>query len=385
MEGQITSKDLSIGRLFEEFYSVPNYQREFVWGEEQVRKLVDDIYAEFESGGEQHQIEYFVGSMVVCPDGDGTYEVIDGQQRLTTFWILFCALRDFFRSSRISVPQDLGPKIATIRIDERGEEDAKFRIHLHYMEGQGILRIFSNREEFRSMNIKNPSRSIDNLNSAYGTISEFLSDTFNERLDEVRKFYGYLCHRVKIIRVETGTVSRALKIFETINDRGVGLDSMDLLKNLLFIEAKPAIFDQLRNSWQSFVDLLYDHKEKPLRFIRYYIYANFRTDRLYEDEVYGWFDKEKSRCGIQEDPLKFVRDLHAAAYAYTNFLKGLNLDGSSNQFLQNIRELGGSSRQHLMLLLAATHLDRNNFSKFCEWTGRTYCVFTALGESLAGP
>jgi len=60
------------------------------------------------------------------------------------------------------------------------------------------------------------------------------------------------------------TVSRALKIFETINDRGIGLDSMDLLKNLLFIKAKPEVFDELRDAWQSFVDLLYDHKEKPL-------------------------------------------------------------------------------------------------------------------------
>jgi uncharacterized protein with ParB-like and HNH nuclease domain len=110
MEGAITSKDLSIGKLFEEFYSVPNYQREFVWGDEQVRKLVDDIHAEFESGGEQHQVEYFVGSMVVCPGADGSYEVIDGQQRLTTFFILFCALREFFRFNKMSVPQDLAPE-----------------------------------------------------------------------------------------------------------------------------------------------------------------------------------------------------------------------------------------------------------------------------------
>jgi hypothetical protein len=186
---------------------------------------------------------------------------------------------------------------------------------------------------------------------------------------------------VKIIRVETGTVSRALKIFETINDRSIGLDSMDLLKNLLFIEAEPKVFDQLRQSWQDFIDLLYDHKEKPLRFIRYYIYANFKTDRLYEDEVYGWFEREKSRCGIQDNPLAFVKDLHAAAYAYTNFLKGVNLDRSSNQFLQNIRLLGGSSRQHLMLLLAARHLDPNNFTKFCEWTENLLCIYS-LGREL---
>src|ERR1700730_15680598 len=75
MEGGITSKDLSIGNLFDEFYVIPNYQREFVWTEEQVKKLVDDIYAEFVSGGDQHQIEYFVGSMVVCARDDGSSKV----------------------------------------------------------------------------------------------------------------------------------------------------------------------------------------------------------------------------------------------------------------------------------------------------------------------
>ena len=100
MEGAITSKDLSIGKLFDDFYVVPNYQREFVWGEQEVRKLVDDIYAEFVSGGDEHQIEYFVGSMVVCARGDGTHEVIDGQQRLTTFWIFFVRSKNFSNQTK---------------------------------------------------------------------------------------------------------------------------------------------------------------------------------------------------------------------------------------------------------------------------------------------
>jgi len=110
-------------------------------GEQEVRKLVDDIYAEFVSGGDEHQIVYFVGSMVVCARADGTHEVIDGQQRLTTFWIFFCAFKEFFRSNKVNMPQDLGPKIAKIKINERGEEEARFRIELHYMEGRGILRV----------------------------------------------------------------------------------------------------------------------------------------------------------------------------------------------------------------------------------------------------
>src|SRR5207245_214984 len=68
--------------------------------------------------------------------------------------------------------RNLGPKIAAIRTNERGEEDTRFRIHLHYMEGQGILRIFSDPAEFKDLKIAKKTRSIDNLNSAYSTIAE---------------------------------------------------------------------------------------------------------------------------------------------------------------------------------------------------------------------
>jgi uncharacterized protein with ParB-like and HNH nuclease domain len=379
-KGTITSKDLSVGALFEDFYVVPNYQREFVWGEKEVRKLLDDIFAEFTSGDDQRLIDYFVGSMVVCPREDGRFDVIDGQQRLTTFFILFCALRDFFRTNHVPV-QDLAQKIAKMAVDELGEETPRFRIDLHYMEGQGVLRVFSDRADFKHLKLAKRSRSFDNLNTAYHTIREFLAETFKDDVSEARRFYGYLSNRVKIIRVETEALSRALKIFETINDRGVGLDSMDLLKNLLFVKSEPRDFDRLTKEWQDFVDLLYERKEKPLRFIRYYIYANFRVDRLYEDGVYNWFEQNKGIAGIDSNPLGFVHRLHEFAYAYTSYLDGLNLDGTENRFLKNIRALGGASRQHLMLLLAAKSLHQPAFLSFCEWTENLLCLYS-IGREL---
>jgi len=124
------------------------------------------------------------------------------------------------------------------------------------------------------------------------------------------------------------------------------------------VEAKATDFDQLTKEWQDFVQLLYEHKEKPLRFVRYFIYASFRVERLHEDGVYSWFEKNKKRAGIESDSLQFIRNLHDHAYAYTSFLAGQNLDGTENRFLKNIRLFGGASRQHLMLLLAAKDLDK---------------------------
>ena len=76
--------------------------------------------------------------------------------------------------------------------------------------------------------------SLENLLNAYGTIHGFLDANYKD-MDALRKYWGYLANNVLFIQISTD-VSSALKIFETINERGVGLNSMDLLKNLLFTQ-----------------------------------------------------------------------------------------------------------------------------------------------------
>lgn len=77
---KIESQDLTVGALFKDFYSVPDFQREYVWQREQVEKLLQDLYDEFydESGNVIPGPEYFLGSIVVCKAEDGTFQLIDG-------------------------------------------------------------------------------------------------------------------------------------------------------------------------------------------------------------------------------------------------------------------------------------------------------------------
>ena len=74
----IESKDETVSGVFMDFYVVPNYQREYVWGEPQVEQLLKDIRTEQAEGGDA---EYFIGSIVVCPRDDGAFDLIDGQWR----------------------------------------------------------------------------------------------------------------------------------------------------------------------------------------------------------------------------------------------------------------------------------------------------------------
>src|SRR5436853_6572111 len=88
----------SIEEAFREcFYVVPDYQREYVWTDKEVQQLLEDIDQQIDSGSDK---ECFVGMILVSPGlQKNHFEVIDGQQRLTTFYLLLCALRHRFKGS----------------------------------------------------------------------------------------------------------------------------------------------------------------------------------------------------------------------------------------------------------------------------------------------
>lgn len=86
MNSQLFDKDqLNIEEIFNKFYEVPDYQREYVWRTANVLALLNDIYSAFK---EDPQNAYFIGTTVVATNPQNTsLEVIDGQQRLTTLFI----------------------------------------------------------------------------------------------------------------------------------------------------------------------------------------------------------------------------------------------------------------------------------------------------------
>ena len=91
---KIESNDLAIDTLFKDFYAVPDFQREYVWDHEHVDKLLQDVLDEFynEDGRQVGEREYFLGSIVVCQDDAGIFQLIDGQQRMTTIYLVLSQL-----------------------------------------------------------------------------------------------------------------------------------------------------------------------------------------------------------------------------------------------------------------------------------------------------
>jgi uncharacterized protein with ParB-like and HNH nuclease domain len=93
-EQTIQSQDITVADVFQAFYAVPEYQREYVWETEQVEQLLTDINAELAGNDRAEAPEYFIGTVVVCPGSGEVLQLIDGQQRMTTLFLTLCAIRD---------------------------------------------------------------------------------------------------------------------------------------------------------------------------------------------------------------------------------------------------------------------------------------------------
>lgn len=194
-----------------------------------------------------------------------------------------------------------------------------------------------------------------------------MKDEFAEdeaAIQQVKLFYARFIKNVRVVRVETKSMSHALKVFATINNRGVGLDAVDLLKNLMFIQIKDKDFEKLKNKWKEMLKILYQSDENPIRFLRYFIISKYDSERIREDKIYEWFDKNKDKCGYQDKPFEFIDSLLKSAKSFANFKEGKDMFGKVNRYLVNISYL--STTQHFVLLLAAQHLSREMFTQLCE-------------------
>jgi len=372
---RIENHKYSIEEAFREcFYVVPDYQREYVWSDKEVHQLLEDVGEQIDSGNIR---EYFIGTILVSPrDQKGHYDVIDGQQRLTTFFLLLCALKNLFKGE--PQHQTISGLISSSYTDSEGETRTTLKLDPRYENAGEVIEklvlLDSDPEGVRagiqSSGISSFG-SLDNLVNAYSTLYRYLADNYDDTA-KLKKYWGYLANNVVFIQISTD-VSSALKIFETINERGVGLNPMDLLKNLLFTQVEQDQFTQLKNEWKRVTKPLEKGKEKPLRFLRYFLMANYpiknhRSDSVVrEDEIYDWFiaKENKGLCNYEQKPFEFVRQVVRNVEHFISFADGNGNDGKPNLAMDSLKRLtGGAFSLHYVLLLASANFPKSLFDHF---------------------
>lgn len=358
--------DLTVALCFKNFFIVPDYQREFVWeSRREVERLLSDVIEAYNTDPNK---EYFIGTTVVY-NNNGRYELIDGQQRTTTLFLILCAFRNLF--AKRSIPHNV---IDSLICDYTYGPDKKqillFHLELQYEEATNLLTdIAEEKDKHKSILSPSGKRLVEAYEYIYNQLASLEEHDLNNLL-------VYILYKLKFIQISTQDINDALKIFETINDRGTGLNPMDLLKNLIFRQVNREQFAEIKSLWKQLVSILEEANEKPLRFLRYFIMSNYPavkhhgiqakdTNILREDEIYNWMSNKDNRLLTKFDkkPAAFVDILIENAKAFVNFSRGLDVHGTQNVYLTNIIAIGGNSfRQHIILLLCARKYNPEMFN-----------------------
>lgn len=380
---EIKAEVKSISKLKDYFFLVPDYQREYVWKpDDQVEQFIIDIDNEFEPGV-SNQKSYFIGSIIIV-ENNGKFDVIDGQQRLTTIILSLCAFRYLLKpleldSKQKKYLQTIEELLSDFDINT---DETKLRLELQYEESKDYLSKLIQCQEYQD----EITPSIKKMDQAYNKLKSHFESYLKEGLDNLTDFARYFLTRIELVVIESENLSSALKIFETINQRGAGLNAMDLVKNLLFSQAKESEFQSIKDTWKDITTNLQACNEdnSPLRFLRYFLMARYHDGIIREDDIYKWIiSPEGKKATLYEtQPLAFAKELNKISKRYSELVVATELvkDGGMYPNITNIGFVNKyKSRQHLILLLA---LDVNCTKYEIEYLGEQIESFFFFSNTI---
>ncbi len=203
-------------------YSIPAYQRPYSWDKDNVEQLVEDIYNSFK----QEDIEYFIGSMICIENEKDEYEVVDGQQRLTTLSIILARLKDAITDNELvkNKLQDL-----VMPLDPFSDEPPVPRLQVRKKESLLYEKYILQSEEAYFPDKPTYSENLFIENSK--VIGGFFKSISQAELCQLAK---YILNNVFVVFVKTGDLASSFRLFNVLNNRGLPLSNSDLLKNSLF-------------------------------------------------------------------------------------------------------------------------------------------------------
>ena len=213
-------------------YIIPDYQRPYAWDEDSCQTLWDDIFSFAIPDNDATKFdtndEYFLGSIVTFENDKKQKEVIDGQQRLTTFMLLLRAFYDRFTKMQDQGSKDFSERIASCiwKTDEMGKPD---KDHLKIY---SVVATDKDKEEFLS--ILRTGIVTNDQTSRYANNFRFFLKKVDEFINSFPTFAKNLPARILnnciLMPIEAESQDTALRIFSTLNDRGLPLSDSDIFK-----------------------------------------------------------------------------------------------------------------------------------------------------------
>lgn len=218
-----------MGKLFksDNRYVIPSYQRRYSWGTKQVEELWHDL-----QNIEDAEQDHFFGTVVFMSrsgaEAQTAFDIVDGQQRITTVSILLCAIRDHLQEN---FPKDeVASRVENIEkslwLYDLDEQRQGMRLTLGNLDQDSYKHL-----------VRGHLDEVENkkINSAYEFFRERLDELDN--LDEVKTLHRKLLKQLIYVSITVKKHSDAYLLFEAMNNRGLSLSPIDLMKNYLLMQA----------------------------------------------------------------------------------------------------------------------------------------------------
>lgn len=282
------------------WFNIPNYQRPYVWGEDNINELLEDATYAFENNPEEN---YFMGSLVLQNKGNCKYDILDGQQRLTTLALLLATIRDNINSQSIKrkLQSDIYqeedetrniPSRSRFIFDIRNDVQSFFEKYI--IKENGISEI---KKALEDEKLKN-NVSIKNMVTVVEIIKKFLNDKFEEQLllesisgTPLLAFIIFIKNKLTFACVSSDTREQAFRLFTILNNRGIPLTTADILKSLNLDKVQDEIKrNEYAKKWEELEEQYGDKFDRFLNFIRTIkLKEKARKNLLeeFEEKIYG--------------------------------------------------------------------------------------------------
>lgn len=280
--------------------SIPIYQRKYNWSLDECKQLFEDILS---IGGDEDRKSYFIGSVVVKTESDELLDdylevtLIDGQQRITTLTLIYCAICNYYKN----IDERVCSKLYNDFLINDELEETTIKLTLTKDDNESLKYIINSIPTDKEFNL-NPDNSVN----IYNNYEFFRQQITDDNIEIIMKGLKKLV----FISVVLDQYDNPQLIFESLNSTGLELNKNDLIRNyiLMGLETKDQNF-LYENYWYEIEQEFKNNEWFFDEFIRYYL--SFETGRLPKrDDVYKEF---KNHANGFDNVEELVKEVHKFA------------------------------------------------------------------------
>ncbi|GHQ92604.1 hypothetical protein VN1240_04160 [Helicobacter pylori] len=305
---KIESKDSHLRDILKDelYYQIPIYQRPYQWTEENCEKLLDDLFFNYE---DDRDSDYFCGSLVLIAISEDSkakiYDVVDGQQRLSTFILLAKVLATLFLERLTEESKDY------LQESLNGRYGKKDRLNFNTIG-------FNSKKDFQyALTSFNDAPVSDNKNNYLKNAVCLKNYLRKKEIEDINDFIEWLYFKVVFITIICPDADKALRIFNVLNARGLALSATDIFKGELLKHTKEHEQEEFVSRWNALSQKCSDNDLKIETLFGWYLnYLNPVTSReKMEKRLVTWFKN------LNKTPLEYLKGVEDFYNAYCEVLE----------------------------------------------------------------